>query len=60
MECSSLTSLDRLAGVLKAMSFLDRFLAVWVLAAMIIGVVVGYFAPGIKVPSIDGLSLCSS
>ena len=36
------------AGVLKAMSFLDRYLAVWVLAAMVIGVLVGYFAPGIK------------
>lgn len=37
------------AGVLKAMSFLDRYLAVWVLAAMVIGVLVGYFQPGIKV-----------
>ena len=31
------------------MSFLDRYLAVWVLAAMAIGVLIGYFVPGIKV-----------
>ena len=37
------------AAVLTAMSFLDRFLAVWVLGAMVIGVLVGNFAPGFKV-----------
>lgn len=42
-------SITWLTGVLRAMSFLDRFLAVWVLGAMVIGVLVGYFAPGIKV-----------
>ena len=37
------------AAVLTAMSFIDRFLAVWVLGAMVIGVLVGNFQPGIKV-----------
>ena len=37
------------AAVLTAMSFLDRYLAVWVLGAMVIGVLVGNFQPGIKV-----------
>ena len=40
------------AAVLTAMSFLDRFLAVWVLGAMVIGVLVGNFQPGIKVRSL--------
>lgn len=47
----------RLAGVLKAMSFLDRYLAVWVLGAMVIGVLVGYFAPGIKVCLLQYISV---
>ena len=42
------------AAVLTAMSFLDRFLAVWVLGAMIIGVLVGNFQPGIKVRRVAG------
>ncbi len=49
------------AAVLTAMSFLDRFLAVWVLAAMVIGVLVGNFQPGSKVrtaPARPGTGIC--
>ncbi|KJE01741.1 arsenical-resistance protein [Cryptococcus gattii NT-10] len=55
--------------IVKSLSFLDRFLALWVLVAMILGVVIGEFAPnvdailtganlkGVSVPVLVGL-LC--
>ncbi|AFR94182.1 arsenical-resistance protein [Cryptococcus neoformans C23] len=55
--------------IVKSLSFLDRFLALWILAAMILGVIVGEFAPnvdsiltganlkGVSVPVLVGL-LC--
>ena len=50
--CKYSSTLQR-AAVLTAMSFLDRFLAVWVLGAMVVGVLVGNFQPGIKARSIS-------
>jgi ACR3 family arsenite transporter len=35
-------------SIVKRLSFLDRYLTVWIFAAMIIGVGLGYFTPGIE------------
>lgn len=35
------------SGIIKKLSFLDRYLTVWIFAAMFIGVFSGYFFPGI-------------
>lgn len=48
-------------GVFQQMSFLDRFLPVWIIGAMVIGVVCGYYVPDLaqklSVVSIQGTSL---
>jgi arsenite transporter len=43
-------------GVVKQLSFLDRFLTVWIFLAMAIGVIAGYIYPGI-VPFLDRFSV---
>ncbi|CAL5230038.1 g13483 [Coccomyxa viridis] len=54
---SSLTAI----GLIKSLSFLDRYLALWIVLAMIIGVVCGYFIKGLPqafgVVDIQGTSL---
>ena len=49
------------AGLIKSLSFLDRFLALWIVLAMIVGVVCGYFIKGLpqafSVVDIQGTSL---
>ncbi|GLB64133.1 arsenical-resistance protein [Dietzia sp. NCCP-2495] len=44
---SATTSARSAAPVAKEMSFLDRYLAVWILAAMAAGLVLGRFVPGL-------------
>jgi hypothetical protein len=35
-------------SIIKKLSFLDRFLALWILLAMICGILLGCFVPGIE------------
>ena len=35
-------------GISKKLSFLDRYLTLWIFAAMALGVGLGYFVPGIE------------
>jgi arsenite transporter len=44
------------AGVVKRLSFLDRYLTLWIFAAMAVGVGAGYLFPGI-VPFLDRFSV---
>ncbi|BDA51574.1 Arsenical-resistance protein Acr3 [Coccomyxa sp. Obi] len=48
-------------SVFKQMSFLDQYLAVWIIMAMVVGVVCGYYVPHIQeklsIVSIQGTSL---
>ena len=44
---SATTSARRTAPVAEQMSFLDRYLAVWILAAMAAGLLLGRFVPGL-------------
>ena len=36
------------AGVLKRMSLLDRFLPVWIIGAMGLGILLGYYVPAVE------------
>ncbi|KAG2189344.1 hypothetical protein INT44_004486 [Umbelopsis vinacea] len=36
------------SNLLRELSFVDRFLAVWIILAMVIGVLIGYYVPGVQ------------
>ncbi|WP_019157944.1 ACR3 family arsenite efflux transporter [Brevibacterium senegalense] len=47
MSTSATTAAQRATPVAKEMSFLDRWLPVWILAAMAVGLLLGRFVPGL-------------
>lgn len=40
----------------KRLSFLDRFLTLWIFLAMFVGIALGYFVPGV-VPTLNQMSI---
>ena len=51
------TSAPAEADVLHRLSFLDRFLPVWIGLAMVVGLVLGRFVPGLEAVKIGEVSL---
>ena len=52
----SAVTMDPIAGVASRLSFLDRYLTLWIFLAMAAGVVLGFFAPGVTA-ALDRLSI---
>ena len=47
MSTTATTAAQKATPVAKEMSFLDRWLPVWILAAMAVGLLLGRFVPGL-------------
>ncbi|OZJ05479.1 hypothetical protein BZG36_01598 [Bifiguratus adelaidae] len=45
---SDIASVMHTTGIFKQLSFLDRFLPIWILLAMALGILIGYFVPGVQ------------
>ena len=44
-EESAIAETEPHVSVIGSLSFVDRYLSVWIISAMIIGVVVGFYSP---------------